>query len=95
MSVTKLKAHRDGVVKAGIGTYLDVVKGLIAAIDEHVAEDGTQTASDTTLQAKATELEQEVVKLRAQVATLTQAAEEAIHQAIKEEEKPATETTSK
>lgn len=84
MSITKLKAHRDGVIEAGIGVYLDVVKGLIAAIDEHVAENGAQTAAaaDASLQAKIAELEQEVVKLRAQVATLTQAAEGAVKQAV-------------
>jgi hypothetical protein len=57
MSIEKLKAERDAVVKTDHGLHLDCVKRLIAAIDEHVASE-TKTvkakaskAADETLNA--------------------------------------------
>jgi hypothetical protein len=65
MSVTKLQTVRDQVVANEIGLHLDVVKTLIAAIDEHI-----QSAPDPTLQTKVTGLEEEVALLQGQVALL-------------------------
>ena len=76
MNKQKLKATRDAVEKAGIGVYLEVMKQLFAAIDEHVNEDETQAVNE--LQAKVTQLEAEVAKLTAENATLTTVAKEAI-----------------
>jgi hypothetical protein len=78
MNKTELKAKRDAVEKAGIGIYLDIIKELFAAIDEHVNEDETQTVNE--LQAKVTALEAEVAKLQAENATLTTVTKEAIAQ---------------
>jgi hypothetical protein len=69
MNKAELKAQRDAIEKDGIGVYLDVVKQLFAAIDEHVAEDENESA--TELQAKVTELEAQIAELEAQKAVLS------------------------
>jgi uncharacterized small protein (DUF1192 family) len=78
LNKAKLKELRDEVEKAGIGVYLEVMKQLFAAIDEHVNEDETQTVNE--LQAKITALEAEVAKLQAENATLTTVTKEAVAQ---------------
>lgn len=84
MSIAKLKATRDKVVNDGIGVYLPVMKTVLGAIDEHIAENGAQPV-DNTLPAKVTvleeqvaELKQQVEKLKAENAMLTTVAKEAI-----------------
>lgn len=71
MSIEKLKATRDAVEAAGIGTYLEVTKELFAAIDEHVIE-GVQEV-DSTLQEKATALQARVDELELKLAAYVKA----------------------
>jgi hypothetical protein len=71
MSITKLKAAREKVTADGIGVYLPVMKTILAAIDEHIAEDNnTSGTPDATLTARAAAAEAQVASLQTQVAAL-------------------------
>lgn len=79
MSITKLQEVRDTVQSQGVGLYLDVVKRLLAAIDEHIQEGGNiQSASDATLQAKASELQAKVAELEVELSACVNASKTVI-----------------
>jgi hypothetical protein len=70
MSTSNLQIVRDRVLAEGHGVYLDAVKNLVAAIDEHLENGDNQPVHDPTLQEKATALEAEVKSLQEQLVVL-------------------------